>query len=179
LHNTPVILPPDLPEPPAEPNTGITLRAAKRLMLSSWFGRKWHSIDPATQDTFLPIFWAEERSQAGGAQLRQFRPLLRARAAAAALRRYAQPAALAAAILAVVCLGAAVALWGDGSMAAEAGEGSGYSRLEEGERVPAGEEGRQQQQQQQRAEPQLQEDQQHREIPRAPLISYPVGPEES
>ena len=40
-------------------------------MLSSWFGRKWHSIDPATQDTFLPIFWAEERSQAGAGQLRQ------------------------------------------------------------------------------------------------------------
>ncbi len=49
--------------PHAEPSTGITLRAAKRLMLSSWFGSKWRSIEPAARDTFLPIFWAEEASE--------------------------------------------------------------------------------------------------------------------
>lgn len=34
---------------PAEPNTGITLGASVKLMMSSWFGRKWSMIDEAVQ----------------------------------------------------------------------------------------------------------------------------------
>ena len=34
-------------------------------MLSSWFGSKWHSVEAAVRDTFLPIFWAEEASEVG------------------------------------------------------------------------------------------------------------------
>lgn len=97
----------------AEPNTGITLRAAKRLMMSSWFGPKWGTIDPSLTPTFLPIFWAELASQARGPQLRQFRPLLRARAAQRALRTYAVPLAEALGLLAVACFCVATVLWSE------------------------------------------------------------------
>lgn len=92
-----------------EPTTGITLRAAKRLMLSSWFGGKWHNVEASVRDTFLPIFWAEEASEASGEQLEQFRPMLRAKAAAAAIAAYALPAGLIAVGLAALCAG--LALW--------------------------------------------------------------------
>lgn len=121
-----------------EPNTGITLRAAKRLMMVSWFGGKWGVIDGAARDTFLPIFWAEEGSTAGAEQLQAFAPLLRARAAEAALRRWAFPAACAAALASVAALCAACVLWSDdsrGSGASSSTEAAagGYARLENGE----------------------------------------------
>lgn len=50
---------------PAEPTTGITLRAAKRLMLSSWFGGRWAAVEPRARDTFLPIMWASESAEVG------------------------------------------------------------------------------------------------------------------
>ena len=47
----------------AEPTTGITLRGAKRLMVSSWFGRRWAVVEPGARDTYLPIMWAEESAE--------------------------------------------------------------------------------------------------------------------
>ena len=45
----PLIHPPPLPSFLSEPNTGITLGASVKLMMSSWFGRKWSMIDAAVQ----------------------------------------------------------------------------------------------------------------------------------
>jgi len=59
-----------------EPTTGVTLRAKKSLMMSSRFnGAFSKKIDPHLQDTILPIFWAQEGSQASEAQLRALQPL--------------------------------------------------------------------------------------------------------
>ncbi len=44
-----LVHPPPLPSLLAEPNTGITLGASVKLMMSSWFGRKWSMIDAAVQ----------------------------------------------------------------------------------------------------------------------------------
>jgi hypothetical protein len=59
-----------------EPTTGVTLRAKKSLMMSSRFnGAFSKKIDPHLRDTILPIFWAQEGSQAASAQLRALQPL--------------------------------------------------------------------------------------------------------
>jgi lysosome membrane protein 2/scavenger receptor class B protein 1 len=94
----------------AEPTTGTTLRAVKSLMLSSWFGERYGAVDPGVQDTYLPVFWAQEASQAGAEQLARFAPLLRALRARRALQSGARPAALAASLAGLACLVAAVAL---------------------------------------------------------------------
>ncbi|KAL4431087.1 hypothetical protein ABPG75_006343 [Micractinium tetrahymenae] len=124
-----------------EPSTGVTLRAAQRLMMVSWFGGKWGVIDGKARDTFLPIFWVEATTEAGAAQMRAFAPLLRARAAESALRRWGHPAGLGLAIAAVAPLIAAAVLWsGDGGSeeAAATAVGSGYERLEAGAQPPLG-----------------------------------------
>lgn len=50
-------------------------------MLNSWFGQRYKAVDPHVVDTFLPIFWAHESSEASHKQLSGFRSLLRAQAA--------------------------------------------------------------------------------------------------
>lgn len=102
---------------------GITLGASVRLMMSSWFGRRWSMIDSAVQDTVLPIFWVEVASSAKPAQLSRVKPLLWARAAQRALRLHANLAAAAFSTVAIFCLAVAWVLRsGD---AAEAPGGSG------------------------------------------------------
>ena len=59
-----------------EPTTGITLRAQKALMFSSWFGKSYASVDKQLQDTFLPIFWAQQVNEASPRQLANFNKLL-------------------------------------------------------------------------------------------------------
>ncbi|KAL4421970.1 hypothetical protein ABPG77_010993 [Micractinium sp. CCAP 211/92] len=118
-----------------EPSTGVTLRAAQRLMMVSWFGGRWGVIDGKARDTYLPIFWVEATTEAGARQMRAFAPLLYARAAEAALRRWGRPAGVGLAIAAVVPLVAAAVLWTGGRSDAAAADavGSGYQRLEAGE----------------------------------------------
>jgi hypothetical protein len=92
-----------------EPTTGITLRAQKGIMLSSWFGERYGAVDPGVQDTFLPIFWAQQRGGADAAALARFAPIVWARRAAAALERGAPAAAGAGGALgAALLLGAAL-----------------------------------------------------------------------
>lgn len=55
--------------------TGITIRERKTLMLSSWFGESYSVIEPSVRDTFLPIFWAEETSEASKKQLQKLSKL--------------------------------------------------------------------------------------------------------
>lgn len=106
-------------------------------MMVSWFGGRWGVIDGKARDTFLPIFWVEATTEAGAPQMRAFAPLLRARAAEAALRRWGRPAGLGLAMAAVAPLVAAAVLWtggGGGDEAAAASAlGGGYERLEAGE----------------------------------------------
>lgn len=52
-----------------EPSTGVTLRAAQRLMMVSWFGGRWGVIDGKARDTFLPIFWVEATTEIGRAHV--------------------------------------------------------------------------------------------------------------
>ncbi|KAL0051752.1 hypothetical protein WJX82_001524 [Trebouxia sp. C0006] len=56
-----------------EPMTGITMRAAKRLMMSTQYGPEWRAVEPHVKKTFLPIFWVEEWSQATSDQLTSFK----------------------------------------------------------------------------------------------------------
>jgi CD36 family len=74
-----------------EPTTGITLSALKTLMLNSWFGQKYKAVDPHVKDTFLPIFWAHESSEAAPEQLKGFKTLLFAQGARRFLDTQAQP----------------------------------------------------------------------------------------
>ena len=113
----------------AEPNTGVTVRAAQRLMMVSWFGGRWRVIDGKAADTFLPIFWIDVASQARPSDLKQFTPLKYVLAAQAALRQWALPASGAAALLATALLVAAAVLYTPAAAQAEAG---GYERLEGG-----------------------------------------------
>eukprot|EP00890_Picochlorum_soloecismus_P006365 jgi/Picsp_1/672/NSC_00667-R1_scavenger receptor class member 2 len=53
-----------------EPVTGVTIRAKKTLMLSSWFGASYSVVEPSVKDAFLPIFWAEEVVKAGDKELK-------------------------------------------------------------------------------------------------------------
>lgn len=59
-----------------EPNTGITLRAHKALMFSSWFGESYSSVDKHIPDAYLPIFWAQQINEASPEQLGKFKLLL-------------------------------------------------------------------------------------------------------
>lgn len=54
----------------AEPVTGVTIRAKKTLMLSSWFGSAYSVVEPSVKDAFLPIFWAEEDVRAADKDLK-------------------------------------------------------------------------------------------------------------
>lgn len=53
-----------------EPVTGVTIRAKKTLMLSSWFGSAYSVVEPSVKDAFLPIFWAEEDVRAADKDLK-------------------------------------------------------------------------------------------------------------
>lgn len=124
--------------PATEPNTGITLRAAKRLMLSSWVGGKWRTVDPRVRDTFLPVFWVEIASHAKHAQLALFAPLLWACRTQHVLATAALPATGGLAALGAACLCVVAALrrgssssGGGGYEAAEAG-GAAQAAAEEG-----------------------------------------------
>jgi len=44
-------------------------------MLSSWYGEDYNVVEAAVQDTFLPIFWAQEFSEASAQQVAAFRPM--------------------------------------------------------------------------------------------------------
>lgn len=52
-----------------EPNTGLAVRGAKRLMLSSEYGPQFSSVEPNIRHTFLPIFWVDGEEQASDDQL--------------------------------------------------------------------------------------------------------------
>lgn len=56
-----------------EPITGITMRAAKRLMMSTQYGPEWRAVEPHVRNTFLPIFWVEEKSEASADQCSSFK----------------------------------------------------------------------------------------------------------
>ncbi|KFM25479.1 Scavenger receptor class B member 1 [Auxenochlorella protothecoides] len=71
-----------------EPHTGITVRGARRIQLSSWFGPRWKPIDGGVTPTYLPIFWADEASEASEEQMQLFKPLLRADQARALLNHW-------------------------------------------------------------------------------------------
>ncbi|KAG2441772.1 hypothetical protein HXX76_003385 [Chlamydomonas incerta] len=96
-----------------EPNTGVTMRAAKRLQLSSQLSDSARAVlEPAiAAPLLLPVFWAEEASQVSEAQAAAFRgSVYRVQRLAAALRAAVPPAAAAAAALALAAGGAAVAV---------------------------------------------------------------------
>ncbi|PNW71524.1 hypothetical protein CHLRE_16g657950v5 [Chlamydomonas reinhardtii] len=95
-----------------EPNTGVTMRAAKRLQLSSQLSDTARAVlEPGIgAPLLLPVFWAEEASQVSEAQAAAFRgSVYRVQGWVAALRAWALPAAAVAAVLAVAAGGAAVA----------------------------------------------------------------------
>lgn len=52
-----------------EPNTGLALRGARRLMLSSEFGPRFSQVEPNVVQTVLPIFWIDGTEQATEEQL--------------------------------------------------------------------------------------------------------------
>ena len=88
-----------------EPTTGITLRAEKALMLSSWFGQRYKAIDSSVaDDTFIPIFWANEKSEASPRQLQMFTTLLYAQAAERFFKSMAGPLALVVLLAGMTCL---------------------------------------------------------------------------
>lgn len=92
-----------------EPTTGIALGALKTLMLNSWFGQRYKAVDPHVEDTFLPIFWAHESTQAAPEQLAGFRVLLLAQGVRTFLDgRGAPKVAAAAAVVGVAALVGAV-----------------------------------------------------------------------
>lgn len=95
-----------------EPTSGITLRAKKALMLSSWFGQRYKAVEPGVVDTVLPIFWVDETSEARPSQLAQFRPLVVANALLYFLEKGAAPTALALALLGAILLVAGASLGG-------------------------------------------------------------------
>jgi hypothetical protein len=82
-----------------EPTTGITLSALKTLMFNSWFGQRYKAVDPHVKDTFLPIFWAHESSEAAPEQLAGFKTLLFAQGVRRLLDTTAQPVGIAVGIL--------------------------------------------------------------------------------
>ncbi|KAG2451781.1 hypothetical protein HYH02_003559 [Chlamydomonas schloesseri] len=95
-----------------EPTTGVTMRAAKRLQLSSQLSDTARAtLEPGIASSLLlPVFWAEEASQVSEAQAAAFRgSVYRVQALVAALRAYALPVAAVAAALAVGAGGAAFA----------------------------------------------------------------------
>lgn len=73
-------------------------------MLSSWFGEDYNAVEAAVQDTFLPIFWAQESSEASAQQLAAFRPMLWAQRAQRVLRGAAWPASMAAWLMGALSL---------------------------------------------------------------------------
>ena len=66
-----------------EPTTGLALAALKTLMLNSWFGQRYKAVDPHVQDTYLPIFWVHESTEATPELLQGFWKLLLANKAIA------------------------------------------------------------------------------------------------
>jgi hypothetical protein len=62
-----------------EPTTGTTLAAAKRLQVSSAFDGSYPFFDPDLAPTTLPIFWAEELSEARESDTKMLKPVYRAR----------------------------------------------------------------------------------------------------
>lgn len=94
-----------------EPTTGITLRAMKGLMLSSWYGRKYAAVDAnIADDVFVPIFWGQERSEASTEQLNGFKEMLAARRWYVFLQRGARPIAGIVAVLGMMmCVGGVLA----------------------------------------------------------------------
>lgn len=56
-----------------EPITGITMRAAKRLQISSTFDSRYSDFDPDVRSTVLPIFWAEEVGEISVADAQTFK----------------------------------------------------------------------------------------------------------
>ena len=47
-----------------EPRTGITMAAAARLQVSSYFDASYPAFDPTVVPTVLPMYWAEELAEA-------------------------------------------------------------------------------------------------------------------
>ncbi|GIL50309.1 hypothetical protein Vafri_6517 [Volvox africanus] len=88
-----------------EPITGITMRAAKRLQLSSQLTTSARgTLEPFIGTSLiLPIFWAEEASQISGVQAASFRgSVYRAQHIVMAVRTWSYPVATAAIALAVL-----------------------------------------------------------------------------
>lgn len=89
-----------------EPTTGVTLRAKKSLMLSSQFSGEFAGkIDKHLRNTVLPMFWAQEGTQAAKAQLMGLQPLRFANAAAHFLRSdLARWVAIVLSVLGIACV---------------------------------------------------------------------------
>lgn len=80
-------------------------------MLSSWYGSRYAAVDSNVIDTVLPIFWAEETSEADASQLKGFRKMLMAQLLQKFLDHAAAPLTAAAAFFGVgsMLVGALVA----------------------------------------------------------------------
>ncbi|GLI63214.1 hypothetical protein VaNZ11_006070 [Volvox africanus] len=90
-----------------EPITGITMRAAKRLQLSSQLTTSARgTLEPSIGTSLiLPIFWAEEASKISGIQAASFRSsVYHAQHILMAVRTWSYPATAAAIVLAVLAL---------------------------------------------------------------------------
>jgi hypothetical protein len=113
----------------AEPTTGITLRVHMAMMMSSWFGSKYHSVDPAINDTFLPMMWLEQDVHAQPQQLTQFKPMLLANRVIEIVRSYGRQVAAVAWGMAVLC-GVAAAVAAGSRAGVEASKPAGGSGAE-------------------------------------------------
>lgn len=115
-----------------EPTTGITLRAEKALMLSSWFGQRYKAIDSSVaDDTFIPIFWASEKSEASPQQLQMFNTLLYAQAAERFFKYMAGPLALVFLLAGMTCLIVAI-VWSNSTSGTNTGKKVGERQEGEG-----------------------------------------------
>ena len=81
-------------------------------MLNSWFGERYHAVEPHVQDTFLPIFWASETSEASSQQLAGFRTLITVKAAQRFFQTAAGPMAIGVGLLGLIVLVAGVVMGG-------------------------------------------------------------------
>lgn len=101
-------------------------------MLSSWFGESYETVEPLVKSTFLPIFWAEERSEASNVQLKSLSRLGRAAGIHTFLSREGQFWSATLLVFGLPLLLACILVRGDNNMVQDENFRQGGS-LEEGE----------------------------------------------
>ncbi len=105
-------------------------------MLSSWFGPNWPAIDSNVRAVFLPIFWAEESSQAGPEALERFETLMYAKRVQRGMSTFVPWFALTSAVMAVIAFIVAFTRSANPTTAAEVAGYSSALRGDEG--APSG-----------------------------------------